>query len=258
VTVSRRQSPLWYLCRTGLLAILSVRVSTFESCPAYARVVTLPASIPVRYTEEEAGYVTVRPVVRQTFRLDELLDMILSVTGKDAARVRQILHSGTVVYHFYRYTWAGFDADEVELSAALMRFPDADPSRPFLANQCTLAIFESADVLPKHLLELDRAAGVKRRMFRRQSFWARLLEIACNEKPAYQSYSYAHRADLYQLNLNQEIFLQISQAAQHLAPGSLRSALKVLQTTGRVLLICPRLASARKPEIPGELRGLES
>jgi len=62
--------------------------------------VPLPETIPVRYTEEEAGYVTVRPVVRQTFRLTELLDMILSVAGKDTARVRQLLHSGTVVYHF--------------------------------------------------------------------------------------------------------------------------------------------------------------
>jgi len=73
---------------------MPVLISTFESCSAYARVVTLPESIPVRYTEEDAGYVTVRPIVKQTFRLDELLDMILSVTGKDAARIRQILHSG--------------------------------------------------------------------------------------------------------------------------------------------------------------------
>jgi hypothetical protein len=65
----------------------------------------LPETIPVRYTDEEAGYVTVRPVVRQTFLLEELLDMILSVAGKDAARVRQLLHSGTIVYHFFRYSW---------------------------------------------------------------------------------------------------------------------------------------------------------
>ena len=95
----------------------------------------LPETIPVRYTDEEAGYVTVRPVVRQTFRLDELLDMILSVAGKDVTRVRQLLHSGTVVYHFYRYSWTGFDADEAELAAALAQFPDADPSRPFPAGQ---------------------------------------------------------------------------------------------------------------------------
>ena len=62
----------------------------------------LPDVIPVRYTEEEAGYVSFRPVVRQSFRPDQLLDMVLSVTGKDPARITQILRSGTVVFHFYR------------------------------------------------------------------------------------------------------------------------------------------------------------
>ncbi len=42
----------------------------------------LPETISVRYTDEEAGYVTVRPIVRQTFSLDELLDMILERRGK--------------------------------------------------------------------------------------------------------------------------------------------------------------------------------
>src|SRR5258706_10727747 len=112
----------------------------------------LPETIPVRYTEEEAGYVTVRPVVRQTFRLTELLDMILSVTGKDSARVRQILKTGTVVYHFYRYWWAGFDADEAEVSAALTKFPDSDTSRGFSGADCTTAIFESTGANPRILL----------------------------------------------------------------------------------------------------------
>ena len=201
---------------------------------------TLPETIPVRYTEEEAGYVTVRPMVRQTFRLDELLDMILSVTGKDAARIRQILHSGTVVYHFYRYLWTGFDADEADLSAALTRFPDADPTRPFQAGKCTLAVFESAGPHPKHLLELDRTAGLKRRIFRGHSFWERLVNIADQEKPAYQSYSYAHRADLYRLDLTGQNVLQIAQAAKRLAPGKLRSALRVLPTAERIVFVCPR------------------
>ena len=211
---------------------------------------TLPESILVRYTEEEAGYVTVRPVVRQTFRLDELLDMILSVTGKDTVRVRQILHSGTVVYHFYRYSWAGFDANEAELTAALTRFPDADPSRSFEAGKCTLAVFETAGAHPKQLLELNRTAGLKRRMFRGQSFWERLLEIAAGEKPAYQTYSYGHRADLYRLDLNEENVLQIAQAAKRLAPGNLRSALHVVPDASRILLVCPRSASTRKLDIP--------
>ncbi len=201
---------------------------------------TLPEWIPVRYTEEEAGYVTVRPIVRQTFRLDELLDMILSVTGKDAARIRQILHSGTVVYHFYRYSWAGFDTDEPELSAALTRFP----------GKCTLAVFETAGAHPKHLLELDRTAGLKRRIFRGQSFWEGLLEIAAGGKTAYQSYSYGHRADLYRLDLNGENVLQIAQAAKRLAAGNLRSALRVLPAAERILLVCPRSASTRKIDSP--------
>jgi hypothetical protein len=210
----------------------------------------LPETIPVRYTEEEAGYVTVRPVVRQTFRLDELLDMILSVTGKDAARIRQILHAGTVVYHFFRYSWSGFDADEAELSAALTRFPDADPWRRFDADNCTMAIFESGGAHTKRLLELDRAAGLKRRIFRGQSFWERLVEIAAGEKPAYQSYSYTHRADIYRLDLNGKNILQIAQAAKRLASGNLRSALRVLSEASRILFVCPRSANARKQEAP--------
>src|SRR5208283_1906278 len=72
---------------------------------------SLPETIPTRYTEEEAEYLSLRPVVRQTFRIAELVDMILSVTGKDAHRIAQILRSGSVVYHGYRYWWPAFEAD---------------------------------------------------------------------------------------------------------------------------------------------------
>jgi hypothetical protein len=202
--------------------------------------VPLPETIPVRYTEEEAGYVTVRPLVRQTFRLDELLDMILSVAGKDAARVRQLLHSGTIVYHFYRYSWAGFDASDSELAAALAQFPDADPSRAFAAALCTNAVFDGAGANPRHLLDLDRAIASKRRIFRGQSFWERLLEIAGEENPAYQKYSYGRRADLYRIDLDAENISRITDAANRLATGKLRSALRVLPGAASVLFVCPR------------------
>jgi hypothetical protein len=206
--------------------------------------VPLPETIPVRYTEEEAGYVTVRPLVRQTFRLDELLDMILSVAGKDMTRVRQLLHSGTVVYHFYRYSWTGIDANETELAAALAHFPDADPSRPFDADACTNAVFETGGSNPRHLLDLDRARASKRRMFRGQSFWTRLLEIAADEKPSYQKYSYGRRADLYRLDLDGENVFLIEQAAERLAPGNLRAELSALQGAACILFVCPRPSSA--------------
>ena len=87
----------------------------------------LPETIPARYTEEEADNFSIRPVKRQDFRLRELIDMILRVTGKDLPRVQQILRSGTIVYHFYRYWWQGFDADVGDLAVILAEFPGDDP-----------------------------------------------------------------------------------------------------------------------------------
>jgi hypothetical protein len=202
--------------------------------------VPLPETISVRYTEEEAGYVTVRPLVRQTFRLDELLDMILSVAGKDVARIRQLLHSGTVVYHFYRYTWTGIEANEAELAAALAQFPDADPSRQFAPSKCTNAVFDEAGANPRHLLDLDRELGSKRRIFRGKSFWESLLEIATEENPVYQKYSYSRRADLYRLDLDAENASRIEEAANRLASGKLRSALRMLHSSACILFVCPR------------------
>jgi hypothetical protein len=202
--------------------------------------VPLPETIPVRYTEEDAGYVTVRPLVRQTFRIDELLDMILNVSGKDVARVRQLLHSGTIVYHFYRYSWAGFDANEAELAAALAKFPDSDPSRPFPPDSCTNAVFDEAGANPRHLLDLQREAASRHRLFRRQSFWERLLEIAVEENPAYQKYSYSRRADLYRLDLDSRNTPVIVAAADRLAAGKVRAALQVLPRTACILFVCPR------------------
>lgn len=203
----------------------------------------LPETIPVRYTEEDAGYVTVRPLVRQTFRIDELLDMILNVSGKDVARVGQLLHSGTIVYHFYRYSWAGFDVDETELAAALAQFPDSDPTRPFLPGSCTNAVFDEAGANPRHLLDLQQAATSRHRLFRRQSFWESLLEIAVEENPAYQKYSYSRRADLYQLDLDSRNTPLIAAAVDRFATRKVRAALQVLPRTACILFVCPRQES---------------
>lgn len=204
----------------------------------------LPETIPVRYTDEEAGYVTVRPVVRQTFRLRELLDMILSVAGKDVGRVRQLLHSGTIVYHFFRYSWTGFDADEAELATALSQFPDADPGRPFAPDQCALAIFESGGVNPHNLLELDRVAASKRRMFRDQSFWQSLLKIAGGEKIRYHSYSYERKADIYRLNLEPAITSKIAETLKKQAPRELRTVAGALPSAACILFVCPRISNS--------------
>ena len=199
----------------------------------------IPDVIPVRYSEEEAGYVSFRPVVRQTFRLHELLDMVLSVTGKDAARVRQILRSGTVVFHFYRYWWEGFEVGDAELGALLASFPDADPTREFRAQDCTMALVEGGD---SHgvLLGLDRPRASRRRLLRRRSFWDALLAASASAPLVYSGYSYAYRADLYRMELTAESRQALVAAALSLASRSLSRELGPLANATRIVFVCPR------------------
>jgi hypothetical protein len=104
----------------------------------------LPETIQVRRAEERAGYLAMTPVVTQTFRLSELIDLIVSVAGKDVRRVQHVLGAGTAMYHGYHYSWQGFAAESAELAALLAAFADDDPSRAFHPASATAALFEIA------------------------------------------------------------------------------------------------------------------
>ncbi len=201
---------------------------------------SLPETVPVRYTEEEAEYLSVRPVVRQTFRLQELIDMVLGVTGKDLARVQQILRSGTVVFHFFRYWWSGFDADPEELAALLARFPDADPSRAFRAEHCTAVVLESGGQPARQSLEIRRAVASRRRFLRPRTFWDFLMDFSRVQPPAYLDYSYRHRADLYERAISAEQLAVFYGAAKRLAPRELQAQLRHLSAATRIVFVCPR------------------
>jgi len=202
----------------------------------------LPEKIPVRYTEEEAGYVSFRPLVRQMFSLNELLDMVLSVTGKDAARIRQILKSGTVVFHFYRYWWQGFEIAEAELDPLLAPFPDPDPSRAFRSEHCTVALFEDSATPPRLLIEVERTVASRSGLFRRRSFWEALLSAAAAGSVGYHGYSYARRGDVYHLALTDEHRAALTKAAGR-APRNLRRELALLERASRIAFVCPRAKS---------------
>lgn len=199
----------------------------------------LPETIPVRYSEEDAEYVSVRPVRRQTFRFDELIDMVLSVTGKDPVRIQKILRSGTVVFHFYRYWWESLEVSAEELARELARYPDADPSRAFRAEGCAAIILESAGSPPRHSIELDRKT-TGRRIFHSRSFWDALLNLARATPPEYGGYSYSRRADLYRLAISPEQAAALFAAAERLAPCGLRARLVHLREVARIVYVCPR------------------
>jgi hypothetical protein len=205
---------------------------------------TMPAPevISVRRTEEDAGYVSFRPVVRQNFPLNDLLGLVLGVTGKNAARVRQILRSGGVSFHSYRYTWEGFQVEDQDLELLLARFPGPEPSRSFRAMACTAALLEGGTP-PRPLLDLERGPISRRRFLRKRSFWDELLAIAGRAPIVYAGYSYQWRADLYRLAVGGDLAASLSVAAKSLAPSDMRRNLLMIDRTTHIVFVCPRDAA---------------
>lgn len=204
----------------------------------------LPESIAVKYTEEEAGAISMRPVVRQTFRAPELVDMIVGVAGKDSQRLRQILRSGTVVFHAYRYWWQGFEPDPAALEEILARYPDADPSRPFQPENCAEAVFESGNPAPRPLLRIRREAAIRKRLLRSRSFWDSLMTLARQSPVVYREYSYSARGDIYVMSLSTAQRARLAEDAARLAPRSLRASLAALPPASHLAFLCPRHLSS--------------
>src|SRR6476660_6833618 len=182
----------------------------------------IPETIAVRFTEEDAGYVTVRPVVRQVFRLAELVDMILSVTGKNALRVQQIFRAGTVVYNGFRYSWEGFAFPPSELAALLRPFPDDDPSRAFQADRVTAVTIEIGGGTQCRLIAIPRQEASATRLFQKRSAWEIVLGGAEESAPRYEKYSHAQRGDVYRLHLSAEAALALGKRLLDSAPRVLR------------------------------------
>jgi hypothetical protein len=205
--------------------------------------VPLPETIPVKYTEEEAEYLSVRPVVRQAFSSAELVDMVVSVAGKDLVRVQKILSAGTVVFHSFRYWWTGFEADPAALREILQKYPDADPSRAFRAEDCAEVILESSGMPPRHSLRIRREEAGKRRLLRSRTFWDNLMNLARDVAPTYREYSYSMRGDSYVLSLGPEQVARLAREAARSAPRALRADLAVLSAISQIVFVCPRPAA---------------
>jgi hypothetical protein len=201
---------------------------------------TFPSSIPVKYSEDDAQFISIRPLVRQSFRPAELIDMIVSVAGKDPARVQKILSSGTVVFNSYRYWWDAIATDPAALAEILAAYPDAQPSRPFHPEDCTEILLESAGIPPRHSLRLRRADASRKRLFRSRSFWDALIDLTHQSPPSYREYSYAARADIYTQPLDAAAISNLTQAATRYASRSLRPVLAALPKISQAIYLCPR------------------
>lgn len=194
----------------------------------------------MRFTEEDAGYVTVRPVVKQTFRLGELADMVVSVTGKSVARVQQIFRAGTVVYNGYRYWWEGFTANEIEIAGLLNVFPDDDPALLFNPDRVTAVSLEIGGGTQRALVVIARAEASGRKLFHKQSPWEIVLGAAKNSNPRYEKYSHAERADVYRVQLSFELATVLLKQAAATSSRGLRKKLTALQPPAAILFFIPR------------------
>ena len=200
----------------------------------------LPENIAVRFTEEAAGYVTVRPVVKQSFRLAELADMVVSVTGKNGPRVQQIFRAGTVVYNGYRYWWDGFASTENEVAGLLAPFPDDDPSLHFNPAQVIAISLEIGGGAQRSLVRITRQEASARKLWHRQNPWEVLLKAGQNSTPRYDSYSHAERADVYRLHLSPETAVSLMSAALKASPRALRKKLAALRPPAAIQFFVPR------------------
>jgi hypothetical protein len=200
----------------------------------------LPQQIPVRYAEDDAGYLSMRPVVKQTFRLNELADMVVTVVGKDAERVRKILEAGTVLYNGYRYWWDSLAAGLPEIEFLVAPFPDDDPSRAFDGNKVTAILLESGGGTERSLIEISAELAGEKKLFGRTSAWAVLMDFAAANPPRYDKYSHVRHSDLFRLTMSFDTAEQLLATMLEAAPRPLRRRWSLLRPPAALTFVCPR------------------
>ena len=184
----------------------------------------IPATIRVKLLSEAAGYISFSPVVQRDFSMTELLEILLSVLGRDAGRIRQILRAGTISTGEYRYRWESLEIAEPELDSILETLPGPDPSRVFLPESCFLVRFRRG----LETLELSRERASRKPLFARQSFWEGLVG-SFGQSARYADYSHADKADVFAFELEAEARGKLGSLLPLLKPRSFAERLERFQ-----------------------------
>jgi hypothetical protein len=158
---------------------------------------SLPATIRVKLSSEAAEGISITRVVVQDLPLRDLVEHMLGITGKDAARVRELLLRGTLVSGASRFRWMGWEADLEALRELLGSYPGDDPARPFASARCTRAVLRGG----RRAIHIPREAGARKPLLRKSSFWDVLMDLAAAGELQYLHYSYKDRADCYRFDL---------------------------------------------------------
>lgn len=182
----------------------------------------LPETIRVKLSSEAAESISLTRVVVQEIALRELVEHMLAITGKDEARVREILLRGSLVSGGSRFRWAGWEADVEAVRVLLGTFPDPDPTRVFAGERCVLATLRGG----RGPIAISRVAGSRKGIFRRTSFWDVLMKVAA-PNPDYAGYSYRDRADRFMRELTAEDIARLREASPLLRYSTLRNHVRL-------------------------------
>jgi hypothetical protein len=193
---------------------------------------SLPDQVRVKLSSEAAEGIALSPVVVRIMPVRELVEYMLGVTGKDQARVRELLLRGTLVSGASRFRWTGWEVDRAALAEILATFPDPEPLRAFAAERCVRVTLRGG----RQPIEIPRAAGHRKPWFRRGSFWQALIE-ATSRTARYQTYSYKDRADIYEAELDVPAAERLRQAAELLTYSSLSQRVRSEAFTSAELLV---------------------
>lgn len=188
----------------------------------------------VKISSEDAGSIAIAPVHVRELRLAELLEWIVGVTGKNEARVAEILERGTFIKSLSRLRWEPLSARDA-VHRLLAAMPDDWPTRAFDPAAVREVVFEAG---PKQVLIPGDTARA-RRYFRRESFLDAWLAASEIPNPAYDRYDYGERADRYKAAVPQSAVAASLRAIEQIPSRALRQALR-RTTFSSVTFLLPR------------------
>jgi hypothetical protein len=183
---------------------------------------SLPATIRVKLSSEAAEGISITRVVVQDMPLRDLVEHMLGITGKNEARVRELLLRGTLVSGASRFRWTGWDAELDGLRELLATYPGDDPARPFGAERCVRSVLRGG----RQAIHIPREAGARKPLLRRASFWDVLMDLAAAGEVQYLHYSYKDRADCYRFEMPLAAAEKLRAASEALKYSSLREQIQ--------------------------------